>query len=380
MKDYYEVLGVDRNASQDEIKRAYRSLARRYHPDANKDDPTAEEKIKEINEAYEVLSDPEKRARYDMFGAFDFGRSGNFGDFGRGGFDPFAPLNDLIEDFFGSTFGRRRPRRHRQRGERGKDVIVDAELNFEQAAFGTELTLSDIELWAVCEVCSGSGAAPGSAPAVCRACNGYGEITEQRRSLLGSMITSYLCPECEGEGQKPSETCPECEGEGRVLRKETITIPIQAGMEDGTQLRVPGRGHAGRRGGGPGDLYVNVRVTPHPLLRREGPHLYYDVEISYVQAVLGTDVLVPTLDGDVSLGIPGGVSDGAEIKLKGQGVPYLDKGGRGDLVVRVRVIIPDDPTPEERELLERIAAIRNERVRKSNRRAEARGGRRKVWS
>lgn len=362
MKDYYAILGVGRDSSQDEIKRAYRNLARRYHPDANKDDPTAEDKIKEINEAYEVLSDPEKRARYDMFGTADVSGLGGFGAYGRGGYDPFSPLNDLIEDFFGGTFGRRREARRRHAGERGRDVVVEAEINFEQAAFGTDLTLADIEIWARCEECGGSGGAPGSSPATCSACGGTGEITERRRSILGSMVTSYLCPECEGEGRVTREKCSVCGGESRVLRRETITVPIQAGIEDGTQLRVRGRGHAGRRGGDPGDLYVSVRVAPHPVLRRSGADLFYDAEISYVQAALGTEILVPTLDGDVSLKIPPGTSDGTELRLRGQGVPHLDRAGRGDLVVSVTVRIPDTLGFEERELLERIAEIRNERV------------------
>lgn len=374
MKDYYAILGVGHDASQDELKRAYRNLARRYHPDANKDDPAAEEKIKEINEAYEVLSDPDKRARYDMFGSVDFSGLGGFGAYGRGGYDPFAPLNDLIEDFFGGSVGARRRARRRPSGERGKDVLVEAELNFEQAAFGTELTLSGIELWATCDECGGSGAASGSTPAICSACAGAGEITERRRSLLGSMITSYLCPECEGEGRVVTEQCPVCGGECRVLRKETITIPVQAGMEDGTQLRVPGRGHAGRRGGEPGDLYVSVRVTPHPVLRRSGSDLFYDVEISYVQAALGTEVLVPTLDGDIPLKIPGGTADRTEIRLRGRGVTHLERAGRGDLVVTVGVRIPDALTSEERRLLERVAEIRKERVLVDSRAEKAREG------
>ncbi len=362
MKDYYAVLGVGRDASPDEIKRAYRRLARRYHPDANKDDPAAEEKIKEINEAYEVLSDPEKRSRYDMFGSADFPAPGGFGGATGGAYDPFASLNDLIEDFFGGGFTARKRARRAPAPERGRDVVVEAEIDFEQAAFGAELTLDSLEIWTTCSSCSGSGAAPGSAPAACPACGGTGEITERRRSLLGSMITSYLCPECEGVGQVVVDRCPECQGEGRVLTRESITVPIQAGIEDGTQLRVRGRGHAGRRGGPPGDLYVSVRVRPHPVLDRRGADLHFDAEISYVQAVLGTTVLVPTLDGDVEVTVPPGVADGTQVRLEGRGVPFLDRPGRGDLVVTVRVHIPDQVSAEERKLLHEIARVRNERV------------------
>jgi molecular chaperone DnaJ len=374
MKDYYQILGVGRDASPDEIKRAYRALARRYHPDANKDDPSAEEKIKEINEAYEVLSDPDKKARYDMFGTTEALGFGGFSSWGRGGYDPFASLNDLIDDFFGGSFGSRPASRRRQSGERGRDVVVETEISFEQAAFGTELTLDDLELWAICEECEGTGAAPGSSPATCPACGGYGEITERRRSLLGSMITSYQCPECDGEGRVITEICPTCRGECRVLRKESLTIPIQAGIEDGTQLRVPSRGHAGRRGGASGDLYISVRVNPHPVLRRSGSDLFYDAEISYVQAALGTEILVPTLDGDIPLKIPGGSADGTQIRLRGQGVAHLDRSGRGDLVVTIKVRIPDSLGSEERELLERIAEIRKERVLRDSGRSKAKKG------
>ncbi len=378
MKDYYAVLGVDRNASQDEIKRAYRRLARRFHPDANRDDPAAEERIKEINEAYEVLSDPEKRSRYDMFGTADFSGLGGFAGTSAGPYDPFASLNDLIEDFFGGSFSARRRARRAPSPERGRDVVVEAEIDFEQAAFGAELTLDALEIWTTCSSCRGEGAAPGSSPAACPACGGTGEITERRRSLLGSMITSYLCPECEGVGQVVVDRCPECEGEGRVLTRESMTVPIQAGIEDGTQLRVRGRGHAGKRGGPPGDLYVSVRVRPHPVLSRRGADLHFDAEISYVQAVLGTEVLVPTLDGDVELTVPPGVADGAQLRLEGRGVPFLDRPGRGDLVVTVRVEIPDQVSAEERELLEEIARVRNERVHggaSSQERSRRRGAR-----
>jgi len=255
-------------------------------------------------------------------------------------------------------------------GEPGRDVVVEVEIDFEQAVVGAELTLDDLELWVECDECKGTGEELGSKRATCTACSGTGEITERRRSLLGSMITSYLCPECEGEGTVVVEPCKKCGGESRILHKEKLTVPIQPGIEDGTQLRVPGRGHAGVRGGPSGDLYISVRVRPHPVLKRSGADLFYDVVISYVQAVLGTEVLVPTLDGDLRVRIPGGVSDGEELRLVGHGVPRLDRGGRGDLVIKVRVVIPSELDPEERALLERIAEIRRERVLKHDHSAE----------
>lgn len=359
MKDYYAILGVPRGASQEEIKKAYRRLARRYHPDANKGDPDAEERFKEINEAYEVLSDPQRRRNYDMFGAGVVSAPGS-----DPFIDPFSTLGDLFEGFFSTGFQRRR-RGASRRGERGRDVVVEVEITFEQAAVGTEISFDDLELWTTCRSCRGSGADSEAGMATCTACMGIGEITERRASLLGSMITSYTCPECEGTGRVAARPCEDCSGQGRKLERQRVSVSVPAGIEDGTQLRLRGKGHAGTHGEEPGDLYLSIRVLPHPVLRRQGPDLHFDAEISYVQAALGTVVLVPTLDGDVELEIPPGTQHGDQLTLEGKGLPMLDRRGKGKLVVTVKVVVPapNKMSAEETELLERIAELRGEKVR-----------------
>jgi molecular chaperone DnaJ len=346
-RDYYEVLGVGRNAAQQEIKSAYRKIAVRDHPDKNPGNKEAEERFKEAAEAYAVLSDTEKRARYDRFG--HQGVSG----VGAGGFDPtiFADFSDILGDIFG--FGSRRG------GggpgvARGADLRYDLTLSFEEAAFGTETTLR-IPRLETCPKCSGAGSASGAPPSVCSACGGRGQV----RFTQGFFTVARTCPQCQGEGRVISDPCSECHGEGRVERERSITVKIPAGVDTGARLRLSGEGEHGRRGGPPGDLYVVLQVRPHKHFRRDGATVISRLSISYPQAVLGTTVEVDTLHGKTPLDVPSGTSHGRDFRLRGQGIDRLDGSGRGDHVVTVEVDVPNprELSPEELQLLRRLAEI-----------------------
>lgn len=346
--DYYEVLGVSRDASQREIKAAFRRLARQYHPDANPDDPDAEERFKEIAEAYEVLSDPERRRQYDLFGKGSSLFGGGGGDFGS-----------IFDMFFGDAFGRQSSHRNRKQGG---DVVVEAELSFEQGVFGTTLELPPIDMLVPCETCEGSGAAAGTHPGRCNRCGGAGEVRNVRRTFLGNVVTAYPCQQCGGSGEEILSPCRTCRGEGRIQDVRSISVEVPAGIEDGSQLRIEGRGHAARRGGRPGDLYVTLRVRPHPVLERSGLDLIYRADISIAQAALGTVLTVPSLDGDIDVEVAPGTQHGTRINLKGAGVPRMNGRGRGNLVVYVTVTVPGDLSEEEAELLHRYAELRGEPV------------------
>src|SRR5690606_37034046 len=313
--DYYEVLGVSRDASQEEIKRAFRRLARQYHPDGNKDDPQAEEKFKEISEAYRVLSDPKTREQYDRFGhaAFDgaggagpggFGPFGPGGFGGAGGFDPFGDLfSEVFEMFTGGT-------RQRARGPaRGRDLEMEIEVEFREAAFGAEKTI-EVPRVEVCARCHGDGAEPGTPIQTCPECHGTGEVRHVRTSAFGQFVTVTVCPRCRGEGRFPQKPCRECQGAGRVRRRRRITVKIPAGVDTGNRIRLSGEGDAGARGGPPGDLYLYVRVRPHPFFVRDGVDVITEVPISFVQAALGDEIDVETLDGTQKVTIPEGTQPG----------------------------------------------------------------------
>lgn len=348
--DYYAVLGVGRDASTEEIKRAYRSMVRESHPDVNPDDPHAEERFKAVAVAYEILSDPERRRQYDMFGAGAFSPAGNAGDFGFG---------DVFEMFFGDSFGRQR---RRSGGQTGGDVVVEAELSFEEAVFGTTLELPEIEMQVVCEECGGGGAEPGTHPQRCSRCQGSGEVRDVRRTFLGNVMTAYPCQSCGGSGEELASPCQGCSGEGRISGTREIVVDVPAGIENGSQLRISGRGHAARRGGYSGDLYVTLRVRPHPVLERDGNDLVYRLELTLAQAALGASVMVPTLEGDIELKIDAGTQHGTVLRLKNQGVVRLNGRGRGDLRIPVGVVVPTGLSPEEIEVLRNFAELRGEVV------------------
>jgi len=341
-RDYYEVLGVPRNASEQEVKSAYRRLALKHHPDRNPGDAQAEEHFKEAAQAYGVLGDPDKRRRYDAYG-----HAGVAG--GAAGFDPtiFSDFSDILGDFFGfgEAFGRRRGPR------RGADLRYNLDVAFEEAAFGTEAQIR-IPRAERCETCSGSGAAAGTEPVSCPTCRGAGQVTFQQ----GFFSVARTCSHCRGAGRIVAEPCKTCRGEGRVAVERTLQIRIPAGVDDGSQLRIGGEGEPGAQGGPPGDLYVVLRVAPHAFFKRDGTHLVCEVPVGVAQATLGATIEVATLDGGrTKLNIPEGTQSGTVLKLRGQGIPALGSRGRGDLHVLVRVVVPRQLTSEQRKLFEQLA-------------------------
>ena len=356
-RDYYEVLGVERNAGQQDIKSAYRKLAQKYHPDKNPGDKDAEEKFKEGAEAYAVLSDQDKRARYDRFG--HQGVQGAAGG-GFGGIDPtiFADFSDILGDFFGMGGGRGRGGASGM--TRGADLRYDLTLTFEEAAFGVETTLRVPRLEA-CETCKGSGSEGGKAPAACSGCGGRGQV----RFTQGFFTVARTCPQCRGEGRVISDPCKECDGEGRVEKERSMSVKIPAGVDTGARLRLVGEGEHGRRGGPAGDLYVVVQVRPHAKFRRDGSTVFSKFAISYPQAVLGTTVEVDTIHGKSSLDVPAGTAHGKDFRLRSQGIERLDGSGKGDHVVTVEIEVPNprNLSEEEQQLLRRLAEIGGHEVK-----------------
>ena len=344
-RDYYDVLGVSRDATDDELKKAYRRLAREYHPDANPDDPDAEAKFKELGEAYAVLSDPNRRSTYDRFGM-----ASSVG----GGFDPF----DIFASFFGGDpFGFNR----RTGPQRGRDLVVALELTLEEVVTGVTKSFP-VRSMRLCSRCEGSGAEPGTSSTTCERCGGSGTVRTMQRGFFGNVVTASTCPQCGGLGQKILTPCVECRGEGRVEREEDVKVEVPAGVEDGMQLRVTGRGEAGPRGGVAGDLYVQLRVKQMEGFERVGDDIVASVEIPFTQATLGTTLKIESFDGTVEVEVPPGTQPGETLMVKGAGVTHLNRGGRGDLLVRVDVRVPTNLSHEEDQLIRKLAALRGEDV------------------
>ncbi|NLO88726.1 MAG: molecular chaperone DnaJ [Clostridia bacterium] len=355
-RDYYEVLGVPRNASKEEIKKAYRKLARKYHPDVNPGDKNAEEKFKEIQEAYEVLSDDNLRARYDQFGhqgVNDEGGFGGFGDFGGfGGFGEstsgFGGFSDIFDIFFGDDFGIKNQRKKGPR--RGRDLVTELELSFEEAAFGVKKDLK-ITRYEKCSSCDGKGAEPGTHPSPCSTCGGTGQIRITQKTPFGHFQSIRTCQQCGGEGTVILTPCSKCQGKGQVKKQRTIRVEVPPGVDDGTRLRMTSEGDCGTHGGPPGDLYVHVRVKPHPHFKRQGYDVIYELPLSFVKAAVGCEVKVPTLEGEVDLKIPEGTQPDTVFKIRGKGIPRLRGGSRGDQLVRVKLFTPTNLTEEQKEIL-----------------------------
>jgi molecular chaperone DnaJ len=359
-EDFYSLLGVSRSASADEIKKAYRKRARELHPDANPGNAEAEAKFKEVSRAYEVLSDPDKKSRYDQFGEAGIG--------GNGGSDPFGGsggFGDIFEAFFGgsSPFG------GGQRGPsgppRGQDIETIADISFEEAVFGCQTTVK-VRTAVRCDDCEGSGAQAGTSPTTCSECNGAGQVRRVRQSMLGQMVTAQACNRCSGTGQSIASPCGPCKGEGRIIQEVSYPIEVPAGIDTGQTLRLTSKGAVGQRGGSAGDLFVHMRVADHDRYQREDDDLVTDVEVSIAQAALGSTITLPTLDGDEVLDIPSGTQHGREFVLKGRGVPRLTQGGRsrgrGDLRARIVVSVPTKLNNTERDLLRKYAESRGEQV------------------
>lgn len=364
-RDFYEVLGVAKDASADDIKKAYRKLARKYHPDVNKDNPEAAEKFKECSEAYSVLSDEQKRAQYDQFGmaAFENGGAGaggfgGFGDFG-GGFGS-SGMEDIFDMFFGGSGGRRGSAANNG-PRRGDDLRFDLNLAFEEAAFGVEKEISLLRD-ETCGHCHGKGAEPGSKVETCPDCHGTGQIRVVQNTIMGQMQTVRPCPRCHGEGTIISDPCHECRGSGTVKKQKSLKVKVPAGVDDGSRLRVANEGAAGTKGAPNGDLYVYLFVKRHKFFERDGYDVYCEVPINIVQAALGAEVEVPTLDGKVVMKVPEGTQPGRVMRLRGKGIPKLRGEGRGDQMVRVKVVVPTKLTERQKKALQNFADVAKDNI------------------
>jgi len=361
-RDYYEILGVSKSSTSDEIKKAYRKVAMKFHPDRNPGDHTAEEKFKEAAEAYEVLSDSEKRAQYDRFGhsAFGPGRGGGFSGHGMNMDDIFSQFGDIFgDDMFGSFFsGGSRSSSRRSHGTRGTNLRVRIKVNYEEMAKGTSKTIK-VKKYIVCNTCGGSGAKDKNSSQTCRTCGGNGQVRRVQNTFLGQMQTVTTCPDCNGEGSIITNKCPACRGEGRVYGEETVTLDIPAGVQEGMQLSMSGKGNMGERGGGPGDLVILIEEEQHPFLHREGLNVAYDLHVSFPEVVFGTNIEVPTIDGRAKIKIPAGTQSGKIFRLKGKGFPSINSHEKGDQLIQVNVWTPQNVSEAEKIVLESLQDSEN---------------------
>lgn len=370
-RDYYEVLGVDKSVSDDELKKAYRKMAKKYHPDLNPGNKEAEQKFKEVNEAYEVLSDKEKRARYDQFGHAgvdpNFGAGAGGGAYGGGFTGDFGDLGDIFSSFFGGGFGGGGRRANPNAPRRGNDTAAAVNLSFEEAAKGCRKAVKVTKI-ENCKECGGTGAEKGSTPKTCPVCHGSGQVSATQRTPFGVMQTQKVCDNCHGSGKIIDKPCHTCAGKGRIRHTVEQTVDIPAGIDDGQIINVRGGGDAGANGGPSGDLRINVNVRPHPIFEREGYDVYCQIPITFTQAALGDEVIVPTLDGKVKLNIHEGTQPGDEFKLRGKGIQRLNYSGRGDQYVKVVVEVPKELSKAQKDKLKEFEALtgeKNYKTRKS---------------
>jgi molecular chaperone DnaJ len=354
-RDFYDVLGIARGASKDEIKKAYRKLARQYHPDVNKNDG-AEEKFKEVQRAYEVLSDEKRRGLYDTYG--HAGVENGAGGFGGGFEGGFGNISDIFEELFNAGFGGNRRRRRGPR--RGADLRADLTISFEEAVFGADKEV-EIRRPEICSVCHGNGAKPGSSPIACTTCNGSGEVRRVQQSILGSFVNVTTCSTCQGSGELIPEPCSNCNGQKQVMEVRNLSVKVPPGVDSDTQIRLTGEGGPGQDGGPPGNLFVVIDVRPHEFFRRRGEDIYLDLHINVAQAALGDSIMVPTLDGEEPLDIPAGTQPGKVFRLRNKGVPRLDRSGRGvpmgrgDQHVLIQVAVPTKLTDDQKELFQELS-------------------------
>ena len=362
-RDLYEVLGVSKGASDDEIKKAYRKLVKKYHPDLNPGDKSAEEAMKEVNAAYEILSDPEKKARYDQFGhagidpTYGAGQQGGFSGFDAGDID----LGDIFGSFFGGGFGgfggsAYGQTRTRSGPQRGRDVEINIEISFEEAVFGCEKTIS-LNRSEVCPDCGGTGAKKGTQPETCPVCHGTGQVRTTQRTAFGVFQSAGPCAHCHGTGKIIKEPCASCGGTGQIKKKRRITVKVPAGIDNGQTITLRGQGHAGKAGGESGDMYVTVSVRPHKLFKRSGQDVMLEMPVSFSQAALGATLTVPTVDGKVQYNMPEGTQTGTVFRLKGSGIPKLGGKGRGDQYVKVNIEVPRNLTREQKDLLRKFEEV-----------------------
>lgn len=359
-KDYYETLGVDKKASIDEIKKAYRKLALKYHPDRNSSNKEAEKKFKEINEAYQVLSDSEKRARYDQYGSADGFGGFDTGGFQGRGFSDFGDFGDIFDSFFGNRSGRQAGS---NRAQRGANLRYNLKVSFTDAAFGKE-TKIEVPIWETCSKCKGNGAEPGTSVETCPNCKGSGEIRNAQSTLFGQFVNVQTCPRCNGEGKIIKEPCKQCNGSGKIKKKKLVKVKIPAGVETGHRLRMTGMGEPGEKGGPSGDLYIIIYIEPHKIFSREGIDITCSHSISFVKAALGGEISVPTLEDNVTMKIPAGTQSNTVFRLKGKGVYRLGTNHRGNEYVKIVVKIPNKMSHRQKKLLFEYAKLDGENMEK----------------